>query len=207
MKKSTFRFVALVVTLPIFLGAGCAFQSDLKALQQEVNSLRSNVNKVSADLALSSKQALDMATEASQNAGRAANVARRAVEAAEATNMRVVQELGKPKVFTLNFGVNKSQINYALGHRLDEILGEWRDKAATYQIVGYADMVGSKKYNMVLSQKRADNLKAALVRRGVPASMVRTVGAGQKELAVPTKQGKRLRANRRVVLTIVQKRT
>ena len=106
MKRFPFRFVALVVTLPVFLAAGCAWQSDLKALQQEVKSLRGNVNKVSADLALSSKQALDMATEASQNAGRAANVARQAVEAAEATNMRVVHELQKPKVFTLNFGMN-----------------------------------------------------------------------------------------------------
>ena len=206
MKKSTFRFVSLVVTLPIFLGAGCAFQSDLKALQQEVNSLRSNVNKVSADLALSSKQALDMATEASQNAGRAANVARQAVKAAEATNMRVMHELQKPKVFTLNFGMNKSNVNYALGRRLDAILSDWRDKAATYQIVGYADMVGSEKFNLALSLKRANKVKAALMRRGVSASMVSTVGAGQKELAVPTKQGKRLRANRRVVLTILQKK-
>jgi outer membrane protein OmpA-like peptidoglycan-associated protein len=120
--------------------------------------------------------------------------------------MRVVHELQKPKVFTLNFGMNKSDVNHALGRRLDEILGDWRDKAATYQIVGHADMVGSKKFNMVLSQKRADKVRAALVRRGVPATMVSVIGAGQNELAVPTKQGKRLRANRRVILTILQKR-
>ena len=53
MKKSPFHFVALVMTLPIFLGAGCEWQSDLEALQKEVSSLRT----VSA---LSSKQALDM---------------------------------------------------------------------------------------------------------------------------------------------------
>ncbi len=199
MKKSPFRFVALVMTLPIFLGAGCAWQSDLEALQKEVSSLRTNS-------ALSSKQALDMATEASQNAERAANVARQAVEAAEATNMRVVRQLQKPKVFTLNFGMNKSHINYALGRRLDEILSDWRDKAATYQIVGYADMVGSKKFNLALSMKRASKVKAALVRRGVSASMVSVLGVGQNDLAVTTKHGKRLRANRRVVLTIVQKK-
>jgi outer membrane protein OmpA-like peptidoglycan-associated protein len=199
MKKSPFRFVALVTTLPIFLGAGCAWQSDLEALQKEVSSLRT-------DSTLSSKQALDMATEASQNAARAANVARQAVTAAEATNMRVMHELEKPRVFTLNFGMNKSHINYALGRRLDEILGDWRDKAATYQIVGYADMVGSKKFNLALSMKRANKLKAALVRRGVSASMVSVLGVGQNDLAVPTKHGKRLRANRRVVLTIVQKK-
>ncbi len=199
MRKSPFRFVALVVTLPIFLGAGCAWQSDLEALQKEVSSLREAS-------AMRSKQSLDMATEASQNAAQAANVARQAVKAAEATNMRVMHELQKPKVFTLNFGMNKSVVNYALGRRLDEILSDWRDRAASYQIVGHADMVGSKKFNMVLSQKRANKVKAALVRRGVSASMVSVTGAGQKELAVLTKQGKRLRANRRVVLTIIQKR-
>jgi outer membrane protein OmpA-like peptidoglycan-associated protein len=187
------------MTLPIFLGAGCAWQSDLEALQKEVSSLRE-------DSAMRSKQSLDMATEASQNAAQAANVARQAVKAAEATNMRVMHELQKPRVFTLNFGMNKSVVNYALGRRLDEILSDWRDRAASYQIVGHADMVGSKKFNMVLSQKRAKRLKAALVRRGIRASMVSVTGAGQKDLAVPTKQGKRLRANRRVVLTIIQKR-
>ncbi len=199
MKMSPLRFVTLVMTLPIFLGAGCAWQSDLEALQNEVSSLRE-------DSAMRSKQSLDMATEASQNAAQAANVARQAVKAAEATNMRVMHELQKPRVFTLNFGMNKSVVNYALGRRLDEILSDWRDRAASYQIVGHADMVGSKKFNMVLSQKRAKRVKAALVRRGISASMVSVTGAGQKELAVPTKQGKRLRANRRVVLTIIQKR-
>ena len=199
MKISPLRFVTLVMTLPIFLGAGCAWQSDLEALQKEVSSLRE-------DSATRSKQSLDMATEASQNAAQAANVARQAVKAAEATNMRVMHELQKPRVFTLNFGMNKSVVNYALGRRLDEILSDWRDRAAEYQIVGHADMVGSKKFNMVLSQKRAKKVKAALVRRGISASMVSVTGAGQKELAVLTKQGKRLRANRRVVLTIIQKR-
>ncbi len=199
MKKSPFHFVALVRALPIFLGAGCAWQSDLEALQKEVSSLRE-------DSTMRSKQSLDMATEASQNAAQAANVARQAVKAAEATNMRVMHELQKPKVFTLNFGMNKSNVNYALGRRLDAILSDWRDKAATYQIVGYADMVGSEKFNLALSLKRANKVKAALMRRGVSASMVSTVGAGQKELAVPTRQGKRLRANRRVVLTILQKK-
>ena len=199
MKMSHLRFVTLVMTLPIFLGAGCAWQSDLEALQKEVSSLRE-------DSATRSKRSLDMATEASQNAARAANVAHQAVKAAEATNMRVMHELQKPRVFTLNFGMNKSVVNYSLGRRLDEILSDWRDRAAEYQIVGHADMVGSKKFNMVLSQKRADKVKAALVRRGISASMVSVTGAGQKELAVPTKQGKRLRANRRVVLTIIQKR-
>ncbi len=206
MKKSPLRFVALVMILPIFLGAGCAWQSDLEALQKEVSSLRTNS-------ALSSKQALDMATVASQNATvasqnaeRAANAARQAVETAEATNIRVVRQLEKPKAFTLNFGTNKSHINYALGRRLDEILSDWRDKAATYQIVGYADMVGSKKINMALSLKRANKVRAALVRRGVSASMVSVLGVGQNDLAVATKHGIRLRANRRAVLTIVQKK-
>ena len=199
MKMSPLRFVTLVMTLPIFLGAGCAWQSDLEALQKEVSSLRK-------DSAMRSKQSLDMATEASQNAAQAANVARQAVKAAEATNMRVMHELQKPKVFTLNFGLNKSVVNYALGRRLDEILSDWRDRAAEYQIVGHADLVGSRKFNMALSQKRADKVKAALVRRGVPATKISVTGAGQIEPAVSTQQGKRLRANRRVVLTIIQKK-
>lgn len=117
----------------------------------------------------------------------------------------------KPKIelppeYTLEFGFNKSRVSLALGRTLDKILTDWKGKAAAFRIVGHTDMVGSKKYNQILSQKRADAVKAALVRRGVSASNISALGVGQKELAVQTKRGQRLRANRRVLLIVLPKK-
>lgn len=116
----------------------------------------------------------------------------------------------KPKIvlpteYTLEFGFNKSRVNFAMGRTLDKILTDWKGKAAAFRLVGHADMVGSKKYNRILSQKRAYAVRDALVRRGLPASRISALGVGQKALAVKTKPGQRLRENRRVRLIVVKK--
>ncbi len=207
MEKSRFRLLAIVLILPIFLGAGCAWQSDFEKLQKEVSSQRNYIEKVSRESALSSKQSLDMATAALKNAEQVANAAEKAGNAAEAANITLARMLEKPKVYTLHFGFNKSQINYAMRRSLDELLSDWKGKAAGIRIVGHADLVGSNKFNLALSRKRANKIKAALVRGGVSPSIIQAFGVCEKDLAVQTKRGKRLRENRRVVLTILPKKS
>ena len=202
MKKSPFRFLAIVMILPIFLGAGCAWQSDLEALQRKVSSQGNNIDKVSENVVLS----LNTATAALKNAEQVAHAAQKAGEAAEAANIRLARMLEKPKVYTLNFGFNKSQINYAMRRSLDQIINDWKGKAAAVRVVGHADLVGSGKFNLALSRKRAAKVKAALVQGGVSPSIIEALGVGQTELAVLTKSSKRLRENRRVVLTILPKK-
>lgn len=112
----------------------------------------------------------------------------------------------KPTAYEIQFGFDKSRVNLATDRVLDSILADWKDKGAEFRIVGHADMVGSAKYNMRLSQKRAVSIKQALIKKGVPASYITAVGVGQKQLAVPTQRGQRLRANRRVVMTVLPKK-
>jgi len=78
--------------------------------------------------------------------------------------------------------------------------GEW--KALT--IYGNADSTGEEAYNMILSIKRADAVKEALVRQGISELRIRTVGNGEnKPFATnETKEGRRL--NRRIDLEIVE---
>ena len=202
-----FRAFALALTVPAFLGGGCAWQSDLDALQKEFHILQGKLEK-------SNEQTLDTAMSASRTSEQAANEARRAaglseqaVEMARATNTRVARLFEKPEsaVYTLEFGMNKSDVNFQMGRQIDDILKAWKGKAAAYQVVGHADMVGSKKFNLLLSQKRAQEVKAAMIRRGVSASLVRAQGVGEEVPAVSTKDGSRLRANRVVVVTVVPK--
>lgn len=109
----------------------------------------------------------------------------------------------KPVRYTLTFGFNKAKLNRTMARTLDTVIRNWKDKSAVFHIVGHADLSGGKKYNAALSRKRANEVKKALQKRGVPGAQIVAVGVGNTALAVTTKKGQRLRANRRVVLTVL----
>jgi OOP family OmpA-OmpF porin len=69
------------------------------------------------------------------------------------------------------------------------------------RIVGHTDTSGSATYNARLANKRANDVKAELVSRGVPAGMIMIEGRGENELLVNTTDGVREPANRRAVIT------
>lgn len=84
---------------------------------------------------------------------------------------------------------------------------------------GYADRIGSDAYNLKLSQKRADAVKAYLVKKGVDAALIKSEGKGEADPVVncpnPSKAGqiKNFRAlveclqpNRRAVVEVVGSR-
>ena len=66
--------------------------------------------------------------------------------------------------------------------------------------VGNTDTSGSTDYNMALSIRRADAVKSALIRNGVPAAAIETAGRGQTNPLIPTAGGVREAQNRRVEL-------
>lgn len=65
-------------------------------------------------------------------------------------------------------------------------------------LVGHADRAGTDKYNMKLSQRRADSVKAEMVRLGVPDAEIVTAAKGERDPLVPTEDGVREPQNRRV---------
>jgi len=107
-----------------------------------------------------------------------------------------------PVNHSIEFGYDKSRVSISIGRQLDPIVAEWRDKPVKFDVVGHADTVGTDVYNAGLSQQRAQNVKAALVARGIAADRISAIGVGEAGLAVATPEGTRLRANRRVVITI-----
>ena len=108
----------------------------------------------------------------------------------------------QPVTHDIEFGYDKSRVSIAIGTQLDPIAAEWRNRPATFEIVGHADTVGTNAYNDTLSAMRAENVKKALVERGIAPERISARGVGEKDLAVPTADEKRLRANRRVTITI-----
>jgi OOP family OmpA-OmpF porin len=66
--------------------------------------------------------------------------------------------------------------------KLDELVHELDE--ATYEIVyvtGHTDRIGSAKYNMELSLRRANEVKDYLVKKGIPADRIKVEGKGKTE--------------------------
>lgn len=70
------------------------------------------------------------------------------------------------------------------------------------ELTGHTDRSGSPQYNMALSQRRADAVKAELVRLGTPASQIVTYAKGESSPLVPTPDGVKEPQNRRVEIVL-----
>ena len=72
----------------------------------------------------------------------------------------------------------------------------------TVTVTGHTDNVGKPASNQALSQRRADNIKAMLVSKGIDGSRIRAIGRGDKEpiASNSTKDGRA--KNRRIEITI-----
>jgi hypothetical protein len=71
-------------------------------------------------------------------------------------------------------------------------------------VTGHTDTTGSAAANLKLSERRAEAVAAELVRNGVPATDIVTVGKGEEDLLVPTADGVREARNRRVEVVVPQ---
>ena len=68
-------------------------------------------------------------------------------------------------------------------------------------LAGHADRSGSDRYNMGLSQRRANNVAAKLTTAGLPAEAISIKAFGESSPAVQTPDGVREPLNRRVEIT------
>jgi outer membrane protein OmpA-like peptidoglycan-associated protein len=104
------------------------------------------------------------------------------------------------------FGFDSAVLTDAGRRSVEALLQQVRaaSQTQTIQVLGYTDRIGSDSYNMLLSQRRADAVRDALVQGGVPAAAIIAEGRGKSDPLVQCTQGDRqaviacLAPNRRV---------
>jgi OmpA-OmpF porin, OOP family len=112
---------------------------------------------------------------------------------------------------TVNFDFDRYVVRPDARTKLDDLVGNLRNVTLEVVIaVGHADRLGSDAYNMKLSVRRADGVKAYLVSKGIAASRVYTEGKGERQPVKECKGDKKtkeliacLEPNRRVELEAV----
>lgn len=103
-----------------------------------------------------------------------------------------------------SFDFDSSKLKHTADKQLDEVV----DFAVKYPdanlaVTGYTDSTGSKKYNLKLSERRAESVKAYLVKKGVAADRISTKGDGEANPVASNKTNEGRAQNRRVEITSV----
>ncbi len=109
-----------------------------------------------------------------------------------------------PQNFMVFFDWDSSKLSDASLNVLEQARDAFKAKqSARITATGHTDTTGSDAYNMALSLRRANTVKDALVKLGVPATAITTVGRGKQGLLVQTADGVREPQNRRVEIAVV----
>ena len=104
---------------------------------------------------------------------------------------------------TVNFDFNSSTLTPLAKINLDKLVTVLKNNPDTnINIYGYTDSVGSDSYNLTLSSKRADAVKAYLTSKGVSSSRLFTQGMGEANPVASNDTDAGRAKNRRVEFAI-----
>jgi len=107
-----------------------------------------------------------------------------------------------PGPYIVFFDWDKSDITPEAAGILDNAISNYQSCGnASVMLAGHADRSGSASYNVGLSQRRADGVKAYLSARGIPGGVIGTEAFGESQPRVATADGVRELQNRRVEVT------
>lgn len=102
-------------------------------------------------------------------------------------------------MYLVFFNWDKADLGSGALNVLDAVADEVsKNPPTTINVVGHTDTSGSHKYNQRLAFRRANNVKDALVQRGVDPNLIMVDAKGETELLVETPDNIREPANRRV---------
>ncbi len=104
----------------------------------------------------------------------------------------------------ITFEVNKSDVKPSFAevlYSVSLVLKEY--KSTMIEVAGHTDSTGSDSYNQMLSQQRAQAVSSVLIRDGVEAVRIDTVGYGESRPVASNSTPSGRQLNRRVELTLL----
>jgi OmpA-OmpF porin, OOP family len=105
--------------------------------------------------------------------------------------------------FMVFFDWDRSELSAQAISTIHQVSSAYKQKgSARVTATGHTDKSGPDDYNMALSLRRANAVKDALVRDGVPATAIAVVGRGESQPLVQTADGVREPQNRRVEIVL-----
>jgi OmpA-OmpF porin, OOP family len=105
--------------------------------------------------------------------------------------------------FMVFFDWDRSNLSQQALNTIQQAANAYKTKGnARVTATGHTDTTGPEAYNMALSLRRANTVKDALVRDGVPAAAISVIGKGETQLLVQTGDQVREPQNRRVEIVI-----
>jgi OOP family OmpA-OmpF porin len=105
--------------------------------------------------------------------------------------------------FLVFFDWDKSVLTADARQVLDQVISRERNSTQAIHLIGHADKSGPDNYNVRLSQRRADSVKAYLTSRGIAANRITTEARGERDPLVQTADGVREPQNRRVAINLM----
>jgi len=131
------------------------------------------------------------------------------------TKAEVAEKLAKGKVLwevtlsndEVKFGLNQAKISEGARGVLDDLANRVKnfDHAVYVEVQGHTDSTGSKEYNMMLGQKRADVVRRYLNETaGIPLHLIQVVSYGEDQPVADNKTREGRSQNRRVVVRILE---
>jgi outer membrane protein OmpA-like peptidoglycan-associated protein len=108
-----------------------------------------------------------------------------------------------PPSFMVFFDWDRANLSQQALTTIQQAANAFKAKgSARITATGHTDTSGPESYNMALSLRRANAVKDALVRDGVPAQAITVIGRGESQLLVPTGDNVREPQNRRVEIVV-----
>ncbi|MDP9002336.1 MAG: OmpA family protein [Myxococcota bacterium] len=178
--------------------------SQLNQTQQALNKTQQTLNQTQGELQRKQQEAADQKKQLQDLEAKLKDARDTIAKIAQ------VKDDDRGMVITLQgevlFPTGKWELKGSAMAKLDQIAEALRGKEQPMIVFGFTDNVGTRDFNMDLSQKRANSVRDYLVQKGIPQDLITAQGKGPDSPVAENTSVEGRSANRRVEIVVQPKK-